>query len=264
MLKKLLKYDLKWMLKVVVIYLALGCGLAVIGKLIELLPNSTFFTIIEGICKGAATSLLITAIVNGVIRSWVRIVNNVYKDEGYITNTLPIKTELHLVSKVISSLIVIIVSTIVLFAMLALMYLNKDNIDLLVESLNTISELSNTSSIIFILLIAALLLLEILFIVIIGFFGIVYGHSFNNAKLAKSFLIALIAYAVNQVILCVLLIIVSIFNSDLYEVLFNDSQFMNFNTIKFITIGTIIYYFVICGLWYYLAHKKIKKGINID
>ena len=61
MLGKLLKYDLKWMLKVVLIYLALGCGLAVIGKLIELLPNSTFFTIIEGICKGAATSLLITA-----------------------------------------------------------------------------------------------------------------------------------------------------------------------------------------------------------
>ena len=264
MLGKLLKYDLKWMLKVVVIYLALGCGLAVIGKLIELLPNSTFFTIIEGICKGAATSLLITAIVNGLIRSWVRIIHNVYKDEGYITNTLPIKTELHLVSKVISSLIVLIGLSVILFGMIALMYLNEESINILIESLKVVAELSNTSAIGIILLIGLLALLEVLFITIIGFFGIVYGYNYNNGKLSKSFLYGLVAYIINQVVLIVIIIIVSLFNTNIYNILFNEAKIMDFNTLKLIIIGTIVYYIISCIIWYYLAHQKIKKGINID
>ena len=45
MLKKLLKYDMKWCLKVVSIYIIIGLVLAVLGRLIDLFPESVFLFI---------------------------------------------------------------------------------------------------------------------------------------------------------------------------------------------------------------------------
>lgn len=264
MLKKLLKYDLQWMLKVIVIYLTIGVALGVIGKLIEFLPDSLIFNIIEGICKGAAVSLLITGLVNAVIRSWVRLIHNLYKDEGYITNTLPIKTELHLISKVISTLIIIIGSSIILFLMLALMYLNKDSIEFLIESMKIYASLADISVVGLLILVVLLLLVEILFIVLIGFFGIVWGYSFNTGKLGKSFLFALIIYGAVQIINVILIVGVALLNPNLYDILFNQVEVMDYELLKGLLIGYTIFYVIVCGITFYLTYRKIKKGINID
>ena len=102
MLKKLVKYDLKWLLKVIVIFLALGIFFATTGRLLDLISDSLVFSIVSAICKGAALSMLISGLFNLVIRSWVRIILNLYKDEAYLTHTLPIKRETHYLSKVLS------------------------------------------------------------------------------------------------------------------------------------------------------------------
>ena len=88
----------------------------------------------------------------------------------------------------ISTLIIIIGSSIILFLMLALMYLNKDSIEFLIESMKIYASLADISVVGLFILIVLLLLVEILFIVLIGFFGIVWGYSFNTGKLGKSFI----------------------------------------------------------------------------
>ena len=105
MLKKLIKYDLKWSFKVVSIFLGLGFAFAVLGKLFSLIENSTVFNIISLICNGTALSLIISGLINCIIRSWVRIITNLYKDESYLTHTLPISRETHYLSKIISFMI---------------------------------------------------------------------------------------------------------------------------------------------------------------
>ena len=37
--------------------------------------------------------MIINSLINGLMRSWVRFINNVYKDESYLTHTLAQKTE---------------------------------------------------------------------------------------------------------------------------------------------------------------------------
>ena len=91
MLGKLLKYDLKWSLKLICIFLGIGLFLAILGRVLELCPDSMFFAILIGIIKGASLSLTITGVFNAVIRSWVRFILNCYKDESYLTNTIPVK-----------------------------------------------------------------------------------------------------------------------------------------------------------------------------
>ena len=130
MLKKLLKYDLKWCLKIVTIYLAISLVLAVTGKLIELCPDSIFFKVIGGICKGASISFGITGLVNAIIRSWVRMINNMYKDESYLTHTIPVSISKIYLSKIISTFVILIMCIITIVISLVIMYLNDTTIEL--------------------------------------------------------------------------------------------------------------------------------------
>ena len=140
MLKKLLKYDLRWLLKIIVIFHGLGLFFAVTGRLIDLLPESLFFTIISAIFKGTSISMVVSSIINTIIRSWVRFTNNLYKDESYLTHTLPIKKETHFLSKVLSSIIVIAISVVVCIISLVIMYLNKNTIEIIKQGLNILSK----------------------------------------------------------------------------------------------------------------------------
>ena len=123
MLKKLLKYDLKWCLKIVTIYLAISLVLAVTGKLIDLCPDSIFFKVIGGICKGASISFGVTGLVNAIIRSWVRMINNMYKDESYLTHTIPVSISKIYLSKIISTFVILIMCIITIIISLIIEYL---------------------------------------------------------------------------------------------------------------------------------------------
>ena len=125
MLKKLIKYDLKWSFKVVSIFLGLGFAFAVLGKLFSLIENSTVFNIISLICNGTALSLIISGLINCIIRSWVRIITNLYKDESYLTHTLPISRETHYLSKIISFMLTVLVSIIILVISVFIMYYSR-------------------------------------------------------------------------------------------------------------------------------------------
>ena len=136
MLKKLLHYDLKWCIKVVSVYYILGLIFACIGRLLEFTPDATFWGIITGISKGIGLSLVITGIVNCIIRMWVRMVINMYKDESYLTHTLPINIKTHFLSKFLATIIMVTLSILVLVISLIIMYLNKTNIEFLKQTFN--------------------------------------------------------------------------------------------------------------------------------
>ena len=228
MLKKLLRYDLKWCFKVVVIYYALGLIFSILGRLLELGPDSVFFKVIVGICKGAGLSLVITGIVNCIIRIWIRTILNMYKDEAYLTHTIPVDIKTHFISKVLASIITVLVSVLVLLVSLIIMYLNKTNITFIKESLNILSSSLNISIVGLVILVSVTLLLEIIFIVMSGFAGIVFGHSFDNKKALKSVVIAVVIYFGFNFISIIAMLIVSLLNSDFHNIIFGGNTNIEF------------------------------------
>ncbi|MBQ2891479.1 MAG: hypothetical protein IJE45_01145 [Bacilli bacterium] len=264
MLKKLLKYDLRWLLKIIVIFHGLGLFFACIGRLIDLLPDSLFFTIISGIFKGTAISMVVSSIINTIIRSWVRFTNNLYKDESYLTHTLPIKKEQHLLSKVLSSIIVIGISVVICVISLVIMYLNKDTIEFIKQSLNILSQNLNGSIVLLIILVLIVLFLEVVFIVLCGIFGIVYGHSYNQKKLFKSFVFGFIIYLISTLITLTILMLSTIFIKDLHTIIFSTNPVVTFGLLVGLLIFAVIIYTVYCVIIYILTLNRLKKGVNID
>ena len=129
MLRKLLKYDLKWIYKLIVIYYGLALVFAVIGRGLSLIDNSLVFDVISKISCGTSVAMMFNILINNIIRIWVRYINNVYKDESYLTHTLPVtKSEIYL-SKVLSGLITMATSIVVVLVSFVICYWSDSLVD---------------------------------------------------------------------------------------------------------------------------------------
>ena len=93
MLGKLLKYDLKWVYKLIIVFYCLAFIFSVIGRAFGTIENSLVFEIVSQIAFGTAISMMVSSLINTLMRSWVRFVRNLYKDEAYLTHTLPVKKQ---------------------------------------------------------------------------------------------------------------------------------------------------------------------------
>ena len=102
MLGKVMKYDFKWVCKPLLVFYILGLIFSVATRLMGNIQNSIVFTVITQICSGAAISMMASIVINSLMRCWVRFIRNIYKDESYLTHTLPVKNETIFLSKVLT------------------------------------------------------------------------------------------------------------------------------------------------------------------
>lgn len=264
MLKKLIKYDTKWTLKNIYIFIGLGLFFGIVARLLDLAPDSLFFKIVKGIFKGASLSMTISALVNSIIRPWVRMELNMYKDQAYLTHTIPVSRSIIYLSKFLNALICIVLSSAVLLIDLFIMYYSKETIETLKLSLNMLATTLDVSVVLFIVLVSFVVLVEALFIVQCGYFGIVYGNSYNKNKGAKTFIYGFASYIVSTFVTLIVLIIWSLFDKELHGVVFGGNSNIDFSLIKVLMIFSIIIYVIYIMVLYYLSNKKLTKGINID
>ena len=105
MLNKLLKYDLKYMIKNMTVFYVLAIFFAITTRILFNIEQSVIINIIGQISVGCMFAMLANILINTIMRSWVRFRDSLYKDEAYLTHTLPVtKNELYN-SKFIQTLI---------------------------------------------------------------------------------------------------------------------------------------------------------------
>ena len=90
MLKKLLKYDLKDVYKILIIFYALSLFFDVLTRMFLNIDNSFILQVIGKICSGTTIAMIFNILINNLMRLWVRFKNNFYGDESYLTHTLPV------------------------------------------------------------------------------------------------------------------------------------------------------------------------------
>ena len=186
MLKKLLKYDLKSALKFLSIFYILAIIFSLLTRIFYSIENSFIISIIAQICSGATIAMIANIIINSLMRGWVRFNNNFYKDESYLTHTLPIsKTTLYL-SKVLQSIITLFTSTIVIIITLFIAYYSKENLEALKNFLLPLANIYNSTIIKIILAFLFIIFLELANTLQAGYTGLILGHRLNNNKDRKS------------------------------------------------------------------------------
>lgn len=263
MLGKLLKYDLKWIYKLLIVFYILSIIFSVAGRVLSEVENSFIFNIIGKVCIGVAITMMINILINNLLRVWVRFVRNIYKDESYLTHTLPVNKSKIYLSKVLSAIITMFTSALVIVTCIAICYYSDANIELLKQSLQFMASTYNSSVVSFLLITLSVFFLEILFALIAGFLGIIIGHKSNNIKMGKSVIYGFLTYIAPQIFTILIIFIMALFNKDIMN-LFNTTEMLNVEVIKTIMYTSVVLYAGYILISYIIGNKLFKKGVNVD
>lgn len=263
MLGKLLKYDLKWIYKAVGVVYILALIFSVIGRGLNEIENSLVFSITAQITYGIAIIMMASSLINCLIRLWARFVNNLYKDESYLTHTLPLQKRDIYVSKVLTAFITIFTTTVVILGCLFICYYSEANMEALKTVLELAASTYNTTVLNLLLLVAVVVYLEIMFVVLIGYVAIILGHRSNQKKMLKTLIIGFALYMITQVLTLGIVFVVGLFNTNVMN-LINTTDIVNINAIKsvmYMGIGIYVSYII---FYYILGYVQLKKGVNVD
>lgn len=263
MLNKLLKYDLKYMLKNMSIFYILAILFAIATRILFSLNQTTIINLIGQICVGCMFSMLASILINVIMRSWVRFIDSVYKDESYLTHTLPVTKKEIYNSKFIQTLIFFIVSFIVILVSLLIAYYTEERWIMIKELVNSLSTSLNVNTTLFIIGILAVLFLEIFNVIQSGFLGIILGHKKNNNKILFSVIFGFASYMISQFIVIIIIFIIGLFNTSIME-LFKSNMLISNDIIKLLITLAIISYLSVITLMNIVCKIEFNKGVNIE
>ena len=263
MLKKLLKYDLKYIYKTLIIFYLVSLSLAIITRGFFYLSHSSIFHILGQITSGVTIIMIFSIIVNTIVRVWTRFTQNMYKDESYLTHTLPVKKGTIYLSKFLSSLMTMFSSILVIFLTIAMAYYSKENLEFVKLSLEGLATIYDSTAIKLILILMFAFFLEIAFLMQVGYTGIILGHRSESQRIVKSIFFGALFYIVTSLISLLLLFLLGLVNKDILN-LFMTNTVSDLTVIKQILYLAILFYTTVLGFYYLLNQHLLKQGIDVE
>ena len=263
MLSKLLKYDFKSIFKFISVFYILAIFFSILTRVFLSVDNSFVVNILGEICKGAAISMMVSILINSLMRLWVRFKSTFYGDESYLTHTLPVSKKNLYLSKTLTSIFILFLSVLVIGLSLFIMFYSRETIEWLKNILLPLVDIYDSTMFKVVLSFLFIFFLEFLNGVQAGFTGIMLGHKMNNMKIGFSVLFGFGAYMITQAFGLLMIFIVSLFNKDLMN-LFITNEMINMSMIKVVIYLAIVIYTVSYIVWYFINLKIFKKGVNVD
>ena len=264
MLIKLLKYDLKYMIKNMSVFYILSIFFAITTRLLSLLEQTVMIGILSKISSGCMIAMIANVVINVMMRSWVRFIDSLYKDEAYLTHTLPVtKNDLYN-SKLLQTLIFFFIGFIIVLLTLFIAYYTKDVWEVIKTYIKTITTGLNMSVFFFILMFIIVVFLELFNAIQCGFLGIILGYRKNNGKIGFSVLYGFIAYLIAQSIVLGLVFIYGLFDKTVMALFETATINISVDAFKTLAILSSILYLVIIFSMSIICKKLLNKGVNID
>lgn len=264
MLNKLLKYDLKYMIKNMSVFYILSIFFAFTTRLLFNMENSVMVNILGQISVGCLFAMLINILINTMMRSWIRFRDSLYKDEAYLTHTLPVTKKDLYNSKFIQTLIFFVIGFIVVIISLFITYYSKENWNSITNFVKTITTGLNMSTTFFVTMFLVIVFLEIFNAIQCGFLGIILGYMRNNGKLGYSVLFGFIIYLIAQTIILGLVYIYGLFDPSIMDLFKTGNISIDVNAFKSLAIVSSILYLVIISIMKIVCIKALNKGVNIE
>lgn len=263
MLGKLLKYDLKWIYKVLVVLYSLALVFSLMARGLGSIENSTLFEVLSKFAAGFAVGMGLSALINCVMRAWGRFYLNLYKDESYLTHTLPVSKSRIYMSKMLSAIICTFTTVAVLVGCLFICYYSEENLNNIKMSLELAANTFDSTVVELLLIISLVVFFEVVFILQAGYNGLVIGHRFNKGKMIKSIIIGFAMYMAANALSVVLIYIAGLFDESITNII-TTNEMIGADTIKVIMLMAIAIYFVYNIAFYFIGRWQLNKGVNVD
>lgn len=261
MIKKLMKYDLKKCLNPLVIFYAISLGLACITRFINIWDDIHIIKIIGTVFASLTYSAVASILVNTIVHLLRMFINSFFKDESYLTHTLPVSKNQLFASKYLTSLIVILLSVIMSFASIFIVLYSKSLMESIKMLLSITVEGLNISGGGFIAIIVLVIFAQITAMMSMGFCAVIKSNTYNTKRVRRG-LIWFFAYYFGAGI-CTLIVAVIAF---LAGGMINEFLASTLSSAAFITLLVVAFvaYALYAVVFYFLAKRIFNKGVNVD
>ena len=220
--------------------------------------------ILSKISTGCLIAMIANIVINVMMRSWVRFRDSLYKDEAYLTHTLPVtKNDLYN-SKLIQTFIFFLVGFVIILLSLFIAYYTPDTWILIKEYIKTITTGFNMSTAFFVTMAIIIIFLELFNAIQCGFLGIILGHRRNNGKLGFSVLYGFIAYLIAQTLVLGLVFAYGLFDQTVMELFKSATINIDVNAFRILAIISSVLYVSIIFSMSIICKKQLNKGVNIE
>lgn len=260
MLGKVLKYDLKALCRYLIPLYAVLFGLGIMIRLLGFFDNVSIIAIICGLMIVALVVLSCLSFVLNGIFSVKYYLENLFKDEGYLTHTLPVKKGTLLFSKVLASLVTFSMTALVLIISLIVAFYQKGLFVDVVKVLNL--SIYGMSVYEFLLFMIVYGIIGYIATILMVYAAIAIGYSRSSNKLVSSVVWGLIFYFVMEFLYLGLLGIIMIINPTFISNL-DNSVFMMKDLITFFSIF-MVFTALIGGVYYYISYRFMDKKLNLE
>ena len=259
MLKKLVKYDFNWMTRNMVVFFAITVIVSILTRIADNFTGSVMGDIIYAILRGCTIAAFVNTLISAVMRIWVRFRHSFYKDEAYLTHTLPVSKNALYDSKTIAGLGAILLSLAVIIACFFIAFWNND----IYEYFRSAFKDGDMTFVLIGLFVTAVL--EVIYAVNVGMFSIVVGHRSNNGRVVRSVFLGVFLYFFLQSILLGIIYAMGMFD-DSIKTLFGETQnvAIEFSTFRTLLIATDVLYLVFSVVLYFIGRKLFAKGVNVE
>lgn len=261
MLKYLMKYDLKKVLKFLIWVYAIALVLAGITRILSIWNNIQIINILSSILASMTYSAIATIFINTFIHISMRFVTSFFKDQSYLTHTLPVKKDTHILSKYLSSLIVVFLSGLVSFLSLFIMFYSPQFMQNLKFAIESMVAGLNISSGVFIFLMVFIIFSQICAMMSLAFTAIVKGYSYNHKRGIKGFLWFVVYYFACLITTFLGIVFIAALSGNIGSLF---AQTMSASAFLSVMIVGVVCYISFAIIFYFYCKKQFKKGVNVD
>lgn len=254
MLGKLIKYDLQYIYKQLIIFYGIVLFSAIVARLTSFESNIFLITFIHEFAQGCTFGFAFGTFINATMRTWARLRQSFYGNEAYLTHTLPISRHTLWAAKFLSSIIVVLISVATCVIAFLIMFFSKDFIQEW--------DLENPGMIKFYLLFIIAMLCQIIYIMQAGFTGIMLGHRHNNNRIILSVVYGIVVYYIGGMVIIAAALIWSQIDPEMHKVIFGGS--MQLDTFNKMLIGFTTVYIILIAATYFINCKLLSRGVNVD
>lgn len=260
MLGKIIKYDFISMKKdLLPIYIVEICFAILYRVFFEIGKNIEVIKIVSTMILFLFVITMIASFIYTFFVAIKRYYNNMLKDEGYLTHTLPVKKWKLLLSKIIvSAIFLCIVIAITIFVLLIAFY-EEGIFDIIKYYIDSMKEELGNKMIIYLPIMLALGYMNYIIMV---YFGLTLGFTQNNNKIGYSVLFTFVAYTVSQVINSVLFILLVLINPDLLNCI--NSVDMTKKYVDQILVVALVTSILIPTAYSFVINYVLNKKLNLE
>ena len=261
MIGKLMKYDLKKMLRILVYIYFISLGLAIITRLINIDKDIQAIAILGSVFSGLTYSAIGSILINTFVHILRVFICGFYRDESYLTHTLPVEKNKLLLSKYLSSLIVVFASVFVSFVSLFIMFFSNEFMTGLKTIMSSTVAGLNMSVGVLIAIIVLVIFAQICTMMSMAFAAVVRGNMYNQKRIPKGLLWFALFYFGSMIVAVAVIAIVIAITGNIADL---TATVMSQSSLVTILVSGLAIYAIFAVAFYFICQKWFNKGVNVD